>query len=245
MKLKNQTILITGGTSGIGQALCEQLLQSGNRVIVASRRIDPEQNLLHSSPDGLTAVHCDLSSLESVRRLCQQLSAASLNPSVLINNAAVQYTPRYTDPDFDVNTIQTEITVNLSSVAVLSALLLPLLMSQPKALLLNLSSGLAIYPKTSSAIYCATKAAIHSLSQSLRYQLESTSVEVCEAILPLVDTPMTQGRPGTKLPVTQVAQQIIKGVEQGKAEIYIGKARFLPLLSRLSPRIAKKILKAY
>lgn len=238
MRLTKQTILITGGSSGIGKALTNQLVKAGNQLIIASRNGQSET-------DNPIALYCDLANPESVHQLVATLNAQSLLPSVLINNAAVQHTPRFVDQDFDINTIATEVTTNFTAPALLTALLLPTLTSHPQAAIVNLSSGLAIYPKTSSAVYCASKAAIHSLSQSLRYQLEETNIQVHEAIMPLVDTPMAQGRGHNKLSPVVVAEAIIRGVEHNKDEIYVGKARYLPLLSRLAPGMAKRILKNY
>lgn len=173
------------------------------------------------------------------------LQEESLAPSVLINNAAVQYTPRFIDPDFDITKIGVEVATNFTGVALLTALVLPMLRSHPRAAVVNLSSGLAIYPKTSSAVYCASKAAVHSLSQSLRYQLAGTGVQVYEVLLPLVDTPMTSGRGQGKMSVAPAADAIIRGIERDQEEIYVGKARLLPLLARIAPGLAKRILKKY
>ena len=114
---------------------------------------------------------------------------------------------------------------------------------QQTAAIVNVSSGLAIYPKTGSAVYSATKAALHSFTQSLRYQLEDTGVHVFEAIVPMVDTPMTAGRGSGKISAQECAKQMIAGIHANRDEIYIGKARLLPLLSRLAPGTAKRILK--
>ncbi len=179
MKLEQHTILITGGSSGIGSCLADQLHDAGNKIIVASR--SPMSNSLNN-----IALKCNLAEKNSVIKLLEQLKKQKQRPSILINNAAIQSTPKFTDQDFDFNTIQTEITVNFTAVAWLTSLLLPILMSHESSAIVNISSGLALYPKTGSAIYCATKAALHSLSQSLRYQLKGTSVSVHEVLLTIL-----------------------------------------------------------
>jgi uncharacterized oxidoreductase len=112
-----------------------------------------------------------------------------------------------------------------------------------RSAIVNVSSGLAFYPKTSSAVYCATKAALHSLSQSLRYQLEGTNTRVVEAFLPVVDTPMTAGRGEEKISAAQAALEIVAGITRGHNEIFVGRTRWLPVLTRISPAIPRTILK--
>lgn len=243
MNLQNQTIMITGATSGIGKALCLQLAARGNQIIAVGRSADKLEALMQNL-EGACALRCDLTSKSSIIALAQRVERDDLPVSVLINNAAVQYTPRFTDADFSFDSIEAEIATNFTSVAWLTALMLPRLIQRPNAAaIVNMSSGLAYYPKSSSALYCASKAALHSLSQSLRYQLNDTRVSVSEVLLPLVDTPMTAGRGANKLTPQYAAEQTIRGVENGLDEIYIGKARILPILNRISPALTKRILR--
>ena len=237
MKLTGHTILITGASSGIGKCLASQLHDAGNKIIVASRSAKSDRS-------NTIALTCDLTEKNAVIKLVGILKKRKLKPSLLINNAAVQFTPGFVDKDFDFNAIQTEITVNFTAVAWLTSLLLPVLTAGESGAIVNISSGLALYPKTNSAVYCATKAAIHSFSQSLRYQLQEKNVSVHEAILPLVDTPMTRGRGSGKITAGAAARSIIKGLEKDRYEIYVGKAKWLPILARLSPRLTRKILKS-
>jgi len=243
MNLQNQTIMITGATSGIGKALCQKLAARGNQVVAVGRSQDKLDALMQDLK-GACAMCCDLTSKSSTIALAQQIEHQGLPVSVLINNAAVQYTPRFTDADFSFDSIETEIATNFTSIAWLTALMLPRLIQHPDAsTIVNMSSGLAYYPKSSSALYCASKAALHSLSQSLRYQLNDTRVSVSEVLLPLVDTPMTEGRGANKLTPQFAAERTIRGVENGLDEIYIGKARVLPILNRISPALTKRILR--
>jgi len=238
MRLKDRTILITGGSSGIGQRLAEKLLEDGNRVIIASRSAQSKQGKM-------IAFNCDLGKKASVIALVDSLKEDGLRPHILINNAGIQCEPKFTEGNFDFNSIEREITVNFTAIAWLTSLLLPILMAHKSSSIVNISSGLALYPKSSSAIYCATKAALHNFSRSLRYQLEGTSISVHEAIMPLVDTPMTQGRGSGKISAQAAAEAIIEGLERDKEEIYVGKAKLLFLISRVSPKIAQKIMKKY
>ena len=242
MKLNNRTILITGATSGIGTELCRQLTSMGNHVIATGRSQDKLDALKRQLPDA-TLIHCDLTSKSDVIALAHHIEKNSLPVSILINNAAVQYTPRFIDADFSFDAIEAEITTNFTSIAWLTSLLLPRLLSfEDGGAIVNMSSGLAYYPKTTSALYCASKAALHSLSQSLRYQLEGTGLGVTEVLLPLVDTPMTEGRGKGKITAARAAGETIQALKANRDEVHIGKAALLPFLNRISPAFTKRIL---
>jgi len=244
MHLHNRTIMITGATSGIGKALCRQLTDQGNHIVAVGRSTDKLDALKRELKDS-TPIRCDLTSKSSVIALAQRIEGDDLSVSVLINNAAVQYTPRFVDADFSFDSIDAEVTTNFTAIAWLTSLMLPRLIEQAGgSAIVNMSSGLAYYPKSSSALYCASKAALHSLSQSLRYQLADTNVGVSEVLLPLVDTPMTEGRGTNKLTPQFAAAETIQGVENGLDEIFIGKARILPFLNRISPALTKRILRS-
>lgn len=243
MNMRNQTILITGATSGIGYELVHQLAARGNELVVIGRS-EHKLSRLKQEVGSVKTYLCDLSQRHQVEEVMDQIVCAHPDISVLINNAAVQFTPMFTAEDFDHSSIAYEVTTNLTApLWMISLLLSSVLLKQKQALIVNMSSGLAYFPKKQSAVYCATKAALHSISQSLRYQLSDTSVNVLEVLLPLVDTPMTEGRGERKLKSNQVAQDIIKRMEAGQDEIFLGKARFLPFLIRLAPGIARNIMR--
>lgn len=240
-----QTILITGGTSGIGLSLVRQLHQDGHNIITVARDTAKLEHLADQHPH-LLCYPCDLASRQHVEELCSNIIEKHADISVVINNAGVQYTPTFPDAGFHFDSIEHETRVNFLAPTWMSYLLLPALINKDHpCAIVNISSGLALAPKTSSAVYCATKAAIHSLSQSLRYQLKESNVQVMEVLLPLVDTPMTAGRGRNKLSPENAASQIIQGIKSGKDEIYVGKARLLPLLMRISPSIAKNLLRKH
>jgi uncharacterized oxidoreductase len=199
---------------------------------------------LQSEFSSVSVYVCELSDRVSVERAWERVAAEHPDLSMLINNAAVQLTPRFLDDDFDFDGIAHETTVNFLAPAWLSYLALGVFQANGKhSAIVNVSSGLAFFPKTRSAVYCATKAALHSLSQSLRYQLAGSRIAVIEAFLPVVDTPMTEGRGELKISAAHAAAKIIDGISQGRKEIFVGKARWLPLLSRISPSIPRAILK--
>ncbi|WP_045857451.1 SDR family oxidoreductase [Teredinibacter purpureus] len=244
MILEKRTILLTGGTSGIGRILLEKLVDCNSQIIVLGRNTT-ELERLEIEYDNVHGYTCDLSNKASTLTLLKELAERYPDVSVVFNNAAIQRTPKFTDENFCFDTIEEEITVNLMApIWICSVLLKGMVARKEGAAFINVTSGLAIMPKTNSAVYCATKAGLHSFSKSFRYQLESTRVKVFEAVLPVVDTPMTEGRGSGKISAEKAASAIIKGVERGKEEMLIGKVKMMPIVHRLSPRLLTSIMKS-
>lgn len=244
MSIFGKHIVITGGTSGIGLELVKQLY-NGNKITVIGRP-SPRLQDLSAQFERLTIIEADLSDQQAVEMAADQLIKSGKRIDVLINNAAVQFTPHFLSDDFRYETIRREIDVNLTSICTLIYLLMPSLLQKEPTLILNINSGLGLVPKTSSAIYCATKGGLNLFSQSLRHQLEDTNIDVKQAFLPLVDTAMTQGRGGGsgKISPQEAAAAIIRGMAKKGAIIDIGKVKLLRLIQRLSPSLAQRIMKA-
>lgn len=243
MKIANKAVLITGGTSGIGYELVKQLAPTNDSIVVISRNPVKLQALREAFKNVIT-YECSISDDTALEKTIRNIVNNHPDISVVFNNAGIQETPTFLDKTFSYDSIDREISVNFAAPVKICALMLGHMVAidAPSAFV-NISSGLALFPKKSSAVYCATKAAIHSFSKSLRYQLEGTPVAVHEAIMPLVDTPMTEGRGKGKMKAEDAAEAIIKGIEDGRHEIYVGKARMMPFLSRVSPSLMAKIMK--
>ncbi len=243
MQLNQKTIVISGGTSGIGREIVNQLAANNTLVVIA--RNESKLNELTKLYPRVNPYICNLTNLDDVANTADLISKKYPKIDLLINNAAVQFTPMFLDDDFRYETIQQEVNVNFISIFSLIYLLLPCLLDEKRrAIILNVNSGLALAPKTNSAIYCATKGGLNIFSQSLRYQLEFTNIRVMQAIMPLVDTPMTTGRGFGKISANKAAAAIIHGIKKEISEHYIGKAKLLKFIYRLSPTIAKRILKS-
>ncbi|OIN59574.1 SDR family oxidoreductase [Arsenicibacter rosenii] len=242
MKTTGNTVLITGGSSGIGLALAKRLSALHNKVIITGRDASKLAQAQELIPEVITFTG-DLTSSEAMDELVHFIGQQHPDLTVLINNAAVQYNYHFTgEPDL-LNKIDYETAANLTAPARLTGLLLPLLLKNKPAAVVNVSSGLFMAPKQSAAVYCATKAALHSFTQTLRYQLEHTGVSVFEIIPPLVDTAMTTGRGKAKLPPDQLADEFLRSFAADRFECYIGKAKLLKLLNRLSPALAGRIMR--
>ncbi|MFP5228337.1 MAG: SDR family oxidoreductase [Acidobacteriota bacterium] len=187
MQTTGNTILITGGSSGIGRALAESFHKLGNQVIVAGRRRALLDEVTAANP-GMASAVLDVASLDSLAPFAADLVGRFPSLNVLINNAGIMKNENLADGSDNTATADETITTNLLSVFRLTAALLPHFQKQPRAAIMTVSSGLAFLPLAATPTYCATKAAIHSWSQSLRYQLRNTSVEVLELIPPYVQT---------------------------------------------------------
>lgn len=232
-------IVLTGGTEGIGRVLRDRLLALGHQVVVVARRAGE----MEDAP-GLHGMTCDLSDAASVRAIARYLAREHADLDLLINNAAIQYPHALTDPALDLDRIEDEMAVNLLAPAILAHALVPVLRAGGRpAGLVNVNSGLAVFPKRQTALYCATKAGLHSLSESLRYQLAGTNVAVIEAFLPLVDTGMTAGRGSGKMSAAAAADAILAGILAGKRHIWIGKAKLVPILARIAPSLGRAALR--
>ncbi len=229
------TILITGATSGIGRALKDRLLAEGHELIIVSRTGAKNKA-------GVTAYACDLSDPHAVVALCSNLKARHPDISIIINNAAVQYAATLVETT--PKQVVEEAMLNLVAPALIAQAFLPTLFKQSGAsAIVNISSGLAFFPKEATTLYCATKAALHSLTQSLRYACEGSHVLVTEAILPLVATPMTEGRGRGKIAADRAARAIITGLKANRAEIWVGKARLIPFIQRFAPSVGRSLLR--
>lgn len=187
MKLTGNTILITGGGSGIGRAIAEQFHRMGDKVIIAGRRQPILEETVAANP-GMQFVLLDIEHPEKIRSFADGIAKDFPSLNVVIHNAGIMRPEDILAPEDDLATVDATVATNLLGPIRLTQALLPLLRKQPKATILTVSSGLAFIPLALTPTYCATKAAIHSYSQSLRYQLRSTHVEVIELVPPYVQT---------------------------------------------------------
>lgn len=242
MKLSGHTVLITGGASGIGLALAERFIQNDNQVIIVGRN-ENKLNQLKSQYSNITTYTCDLGEGEQLNLLVKQLYDNHPELNVIINNAGVQYNYSFNDSANPSDQVLEEIAINLTSPVLLISKLLPLLVRQKQAAIVNVSSGLGLVPKKSAPVYCATKAGLHIFTKALRYQLENTNIKVFEIIPPLVDTEMTKGRGRNKISPDELAAQFLTYFRKNRLEVPIGKIKWLTLIHRWVPSLAESMLK--
>jgi uncharacterized oxidoreductase len=236
VKISGKTIVITGGTDGIGREIARQLLAKGAAVIVCGRR---EALLASARADGMEAIAADLSSADGCAAF---LAAIGDRPvDILINNAGMSGNFGPGEP-LDLGVTDQAIFLNLNAPMHLIGHLLPGLLTRPEAAIVNVTSGLAIAPRAGGPVYCATKAGLRSFTQSLRHNLRNSNVHVIEALPPVVDTAMTAGRPAKKMSAHQCAAQIIDAILSNKAEANVGMVKFLQMVYSVSPALARRIM---
>lgn len=243
MKLSDNTILVTGGGSGIGLALAKAFARhSGNTVIVCGRNAQ-KLKAVHAENPVIATFLCDIASDQDQQRLTDVITQKYPNFNILINNAGIQHNYSFPDTRSHTDVIEEEVNINFLAQVKLTDRLLPALMRQSSAAIVNVTSALAVVPKQSAPIYCATKAAMHNFTKALRYQLENTSVRVFEIIPALVETEMTKGRGKGKITPEALAAEALRGIESDRYEIRIEKTKILFALHRLLPSVAERIIK--
>ena len=187
MNMTGNTILITGGTSGIGRALAEAFHARQNQVIIAGRRQQLLDEITAANP-GMVGLELDVEDENSINTFTVEVKQRFPKLNVLINNAGISKRESFTTDPVETGIALSIVQTNITSVLQLTAALLPLLKSQPHATLMATTSGLAFVPMAGYPTYCASKAFLHSWLQALRFQLRETSVEVLELAPPYVQT---------------------------------------------------------
>ncbi|KPF65004.1 SDR family oxidoreductase [Porphyrobacter sp. AAP60] len=236
MDVSGKTVLLTGGTAGIGREIARQLKSKGAHVILTGR--DPER-LGAMQAEGFEAMAADLSNAAGVDALVAALGDRRLD--ILINNAG-----QLIDHDFrkgapDPQAADAGIYANLTAPIRLITALVPQLRARPEAAIVNVTSGLAVAPAARQPVYCATKAGLRFYTLALREQLKGTAIRVIEALPPVVDTQMNDGNPMNKMPADECARQIVAAIEQRRDEANIGMTRTLRLVESISPALARRM----
>ena len=240
MKLRQRTVLITGGTSGIGLELALQLLELGNTVIVTGHDARRVADVRHRMP-GLHGIVSDVANPASIEALSQEVTATFPALDVLVNNAGImrnlELTEAHTLPD-----VTKEIDVNLRGPIQMVQQFLPHLRGRGQAAIVNVSSGLAFVPLAISPVYSAAKAGLHAYTRSLRVQLSGSGVDVFELAPPPVETKLMRGEFEAELKETKgmavetLARAAIVGIQRGHLEIRPGFANVLNVMSRIAPQ---------
>jgi uncharacterized oxidoreductase len=193
MQLTGNTILVTGGGSGIGRGLAESFHKLGNQVIISGRRSDVLNDTTKANP-GIASLTLDVNDPDAIRTFAARVTAEYPRLNILINNAGIMRAENLRDLPSGLVDSEDIIATNLLGPIRLTAALLPHLKEQTHAAIINVTSGLGFVPLPVTPTYSATKAALHSYTLSLRVQLAGTPVEVIEIIPPAVATDLTPGR---------------------------------------------------
>jgi uncharacterized oxidoreductase len=192
MNITGNTILITGGGTGIGRGLAEGLHALGNQVIIAGRRKAPLEDTVAANP-GMKFLTLDIEDRTAIRAFAGRIASEFPALNVVINNAGIMRAEDLKHQQDDLADAEAIVATNLLGPIRLTAALLPILSKQPHSTIMTVTSGLAYVPLAFTPTYCATKAAIHSYTLSLRYQLKDTTTEVIEIVPPYVQTDLMDG----------------------------------------------------
>jgi uncharacterized oxidoreductase len=239
MELRNNTILITGGTSGLGLEFAAQLQKLGNTILITGRN----QSKLDETKRRLPGIHTfqsDVSDPKAIESLYRQVTQQFPDLNILINNAGEMRRIILQDATTDLSDITREIEINLSGPIRMIQQFLPHLRKKASAAIVNVTSGLSLVPFPLAPVYGATKSGLRSYTQSLRAQLKHGPVKVFELVAPGAKTPLNDKfagdvdarmlmEPGKLIAVG------IKGMQKDKLEIYPGLARVIRVMSRLAP----------
>jgi len=247
MKMHSNTMLITGGSSGIGRGLAEAFHKLGNQVVIAGRKADALREVCVANP-GMRCYVMDIASPAAVRAITRQILREFPSLNCVFNNAGVQHSDSLAEsPEFE-DAAVAEINTNLLGPIILASETVSHLRQRENAVLLNVSSGLAFVPLARFPVYCATKAAMHSFTMSLRHQLKDSGIKVIELIPPYVATNL--GGPGKQvsphapqpMPLDSFIAQVMNELATDADEIAIGDAK--GLLAATSPESVKRIFSA-
>lgn len=239
MDLKNSTILITGGTSGIGLELVKQLTQQGSTIIVTGRK----KEALNETKRRFSQVHVfqsDVSDPQDIERLYKEVTQQFPDLNMIVNNAGEMRLLDVQDASIDLENITREIDSNLTGTIRMVHQFLPHLMSRPSAAIVNVSSAIAFMPYSTAPVYSASKAGVHAYSLALRLQLNKTSVKVFELVPPGVNTNLQNDwvlppNPSQMMDVDKLVGVAIKGLLNDTPEIKPFLVSVIKFLSRLIP----------
>ena len=240
MKLDGNTILITGGSSGIGLELARELEKRGNTVIITGRDRAKLESAQKQNPR-LHVIQSDVSRVEDIEALYKQVTREFPELNVLVNNAGVMRMVNLNKQEGTLEDLTTEIDINFKGPVRLTRRFLPELKKRPTAAIINVSSGLAFVPLPISPIYCATKAALHSFSLSLRAQLANSNVKVFEIAPPATETDLlgvfeeSDMEGVSVMRVDEMVRLSLKGLSENRLEIRPGQSNQLKFMSRLAP----------
>jgi len=240
MILKNNTVLITGGGSGIGLELSKALIQKGNTVIICGKN---NQKLVaaKTAEPKLITYQCDLSDSKECMDFAKRISENHPKLNILINNAAIVNKIDFLKEENAIELAENEYQTNLLAPIRLIKILYNTISANESPAIINITTGLIYAPRVIYPFYNSSKSALHSFTQTLRMSLSNKKTKVIEVMFPSVNTPWHKGAPPKiAIPVDDAVNQMIKGLEKGNSEIRVGGAKILYLVSRIAPGFALK-----
>ena len=238
---KDRTVLITGGSEGIGFELAKQMSEQGSKVIICGRSVEKLKNA-KSICGSLATIACDVSSEEGRRALTETINRKYQNLNMLVNNAGIVYRYLLATTGDLTERITNEWKTNYLAPVILTQNLFPLL-KKNRGTVVNICTGLSYVPLSIEPNYCATKAALMSMTQSMRVQYRKSGVRAVAVFYPEVNTAFQEGHPTERAISPQLAaKEALKQLNQGKLDIHVKAAKLIYKLSRLMPGKALQML---
>jgi len=239
MEIRGKTAVVTGGTDGIGIEIARHLGAGGASVVVAGRDL---ARLDSARTEGFEPIAADLSTIAGCDALIAALAGRPID--ILVNNAGMGAEYDVTAP-IDLCEVDRCIFLNLNAPIRLITGLLDTLRARPEAMIVNVTSGLAIAPAAGSPVYCGTKAGLRSFTMALRAQLSGTKVHVMEALPPVVETQMTAGNSHKKMSAAECGRQIVAAIAGDRNQANVGMTALLNTVHNISPAIARHVMLRY
>jgi uncharacterized oxidoreductase len=238
---KDRVVVVTGGGSGIGRAFAQRFAAAGAKVVVCGRN-DTALAELRAQHPAIETLHCDVADSRDLMQFVDTIEVRHGLVDVLVNNAGIMERVDLLAESVSDERIVYETAVNLTAPILLTRRLLPLLRSSAGPMIVMVTSGYALLPATNAPTYSATKAGLRSFTMALRRQLDGVGIRVVEVLPPLVDTPATRDIGKPKMPPAALVDRVLRDIARGRNEILPGNVRLLPMLMRIAPLLAARIV---
>ena len=240
-RTRQPVAVVSGGSSGIGRAFVAALHADGYRVHACGRDAARLRRLEQDHP-GVQGLVCDMADPEAIRGWAGTVLAASPQIDLLVSNAGILRTLDFTDAGIGGAEPAREVGINLAGPIQLVGCFMPGLRAAAPSRIVVVGSGYGLAPATAAPVYSASKAGLHSFCKALRRQLAAVRIGVTEVLPPLVDTPAVRHKRGAKLSPDDLARMVLRDASRGRAEILPGSVRWLPLLLRIAPGVAERLV---
>lgn len=245
MDLKNSTILITGGGSGIGLEMVKQLTEEGATIIITGRNLDALNRASAQYPK-VHIFQSDVSKQGDIEQLYKDVTKQFPKLNIIVNNAGEMRLLDLQDSSADLDNITREININLTGTIQMVHKFLPHLVQQTTSAIVNVSSGIAFMPYSLAPVYSATKAGVRAYTQALRLQLQGTNVKVFEMIPPGVKTNLQNDwvikpKPSQMMDVDKMVNVVVKSLKNDTLEIKPFMVNILKAMSRIAPGMLIKL----
>lgn len=245
MKLTGNTVLITGGSSGIGLEMAKEFVKRNNKVIITGRN-EPKLQKAKALLGNVVAIQCDVSNAAEVEKLYQQVAKDFHELNILINNAGIMRMINLQHHSYSKEALFKEFDVNVKGTIWMNDAFLPLLKKNLNSVVVTVSSGLAFVPLPIAPVYCAAKAALHSYTVSLREQLKNINIKVFELAPPATQTDLLsdfkeEDMKGVAImSVEKMVADFFNGLSNDVYEIRPGQSNQLKFMSRFFPSFILK-----